>query len=73
MVWWHHWLNGHEFEETQGDSDREVWHAAVHGVEKSWTWLSDWTIYNKDTMREQRGTILVISATEVLKIRNVGC
>ena len=23
--------------------DREAWHAAVHGVEKSWTWLSDWT------------------------------
>ena len=27
--------------------DREVWHAAVHGVAKSWTWLSnltDWLI-----------------------------
>ena len=29
----------------------EAWHAAVHGVAKSWTWLSDWTttsmyIYN---------------------------
>jgi len=23
--------------------DREAWFAAVHGVEKSWTWLSDWT------------------------------
>jgi len=23
--------------------DREVWCAAVHGVAKSWTWLSDWT------------------------------
>ena len=23
--------------------DREVWHAAVYGVTKSWTWLSDWT------------------------------
>ena len=22
--------------------DREAWHAAVHGVAKSWTWLSDW-------------------------------
>ena len=29
--------------------DREAWHAAVHGVTKSWTWLTDWTelmIYN---------------------------
>ena len=24
--------------------DREAWHAAVHGVTKSWTWVSDWTI-----------------------------
>ena len=23
--------------------DREVWGAAVHGVAKSWTWLSNWT------------------------------
>ena len=22
--------------------DREAWHAAVHGVAKSRTWLSDW-------------------------------
>ena len=27
--------------------DREVWHAAVHGVvAKSWTWLSDWIEWN---------------------------
>ena len=23
--------------------DREAWRAAIHGVEKSWTRLSDWT------------------------------
>ena len=23
--------------------DREAWRAAVYGVAKSWTWLSDWT------------------------------
>ena len=23
--------------------DREAWHAAIYGVTKSWTWLSDWT------------------------------
>ena len=23
--------------------DREAWRAAIHGVSKSWTWLSDWT------------------------------
>ena len=26
--------------------DREAWHAAIHGVPKSWTRLSDWTELN---------------------------
>ena len=26
--------------------DREAWHAAIHGVPKSWTWLSVWTELN---------------------------
>ena len=26
--------------------DREAWHAAIHGVAKSWTWLSNWTELN---------------------------
>ena len=26
--------------------DREAWHAVIHGVAKSWTWLSDWTELN---------------------------
>ena len=30
--------------------DREAWHAAVHGVEKSQTWLSDWTTTIHDGM-----------------------
>ena len=32
--------------------DREAWHAAIHGVPKSWTWLSDWTELNRtDNLR----------------------
>ena len=30
--------------------DREAWHAAVHGVAKSWTWLSDWTELMSNTV-----------------------
>ena len=42
LVGWHHRLNGHEFEQAPGDGeDREAWHAAVHGVSKSRTQLSD--------------------------------
>ena len=26
--------------------DREAWHAVIHGVAKSWTWLRDWTELN---------------------------
>ena len=26
--------------------DREAWRATIHGVSKSWTWLSDWTELN---------------------------
>ena len=26
--------------------DREAWRVAIHGVAKSWTWLSDWTELN---------------------------
>ena len=26
--------------------DRRAWHAAIHGVTRSWTWLSDWTELN---------------------------
>ena len=43
-VGWHHQLNGHEFEKTLGVGEgQEAWRAAVHGVTKSQTLLSDWT------------------------------
>ena len=44
MVGWHHWLNGHEFEQAPGFGDGQG--SLVCGspwVAKSWTRLSDWT------------------------------
>ena len=38
--------------------DREAWCAAVHGITKSWTWLSDWTEMN-DPAILLRGIYLV--------------
>ena len=38
MVGWHHWLYGHQLDESEqalGVGDRrEAWNAAVHGVAK---------------------------------------
>ena len=44
MVGWHHWLNGHKLSKLwELVMDRKAWRAAIHGVAKSWTRLSDWT------------------------------
>ena len=44
MVRWHHWLNGYEFDHTQGDSKgQETWCVVVLGAAKSWTKLRDWS------------------------------
>ena len=42
MTGWHHRFDGHEFQQTLGDSeDGEPGSAAVYGVAKSQTKLSD--------------------------------
>ena len=43
MVGWHHWWDGHEFEQAPGVGDGQGSLACVHGVAKSGTRLSDWT------------------------------
>ena len=43
--------------------DREVWRAAVHGVAKSWTWLSNWVDWLEFDTAQNREQYLGIKIT----------
>ena len=45
--------------------DREAWHAAVHGVAKSWTWLSDWNELNWTDSYKSLSSVLAIQTTYI--------
>ena len=47
--------------------DREAWHAAVHGVTKSWTRLSDWTEVTGLISLCLKGLSRVFSNTKIQK------
>ena len=49
--------------------DREAWRAAIHGVAKSRTWLSDWTEGNLVTRKQEKECVLT-EASLVCKQNN---
>ena len=52
MDGWLHWLNGHEFVHLREMvKHREAWHAAVHRVANSQTWLNNWTTTARESRR----------------------
>ena len=55
--------------------DREAWHAAVHGVTKSLTLLSDWTELNPVQLKDfhSRDFFKVVELNPLLKKKNVFC
>ena len=69
MARWHHWLNGHEFSKLRElVMGREAWYAAIHGVTKSQTQLSNWTELNCQGLVEKgewRVTYFVIYGFKV--------
>ena len=57
MAGWHHWLDGRESSELRKlVMDGEAWRAAILGVAKSRTGLSDWTELNILTSRRIKAT-----------------
>ena len=48
--------------------DREAWHAAVHGVAKSWTRLSDWTTIANTHILQTQFFLLVTSYLTIVHL-----
>ena len=55
--------------------DREAWHAAIHGVAKSWTWLSDWTELKetKELYTENHKTVMKEIKDDINRWRDIPC
>ena len=46
--------------------DREAWHAAVHGLEKSWTWPRNWTTKSNGIEKKKGYFMLLQEESELM-------
>ena len=47
--------------------DKEAWHAAIHGIAKSWTRLSDWTELNSTIRTAKRWNVCLRKPYNLLR------
>ena len=68
MTGWHRWLDGRESEWTPGVGDgQEAWRAAIHGVAKSRTWLSDWSDLKRLSSSSSKQSLNLYSVPAFIK------
>jgi len=69
MVGWHHRVDAQEFEQAPGVDDGQgslvCWRAAVYGIAKSWTQLSDSIELNWEISSNLVSTEFVIAAIDL--------
>ena len=72
MVGWYHWLNGHEFEQTPGDGERQGSMACYSPQDhKESKWLSNWTELNWREFSPDRETKSYLYWGKILRCK--GC
>ena len=73
MVGWHYGLDGHEFEQALGVGGRQGWCAAVHGVARSRTRLSNFTFtFHFPALEKETATHSSVIAWRIPRM-GVGC
>ena len=53
--------------------DREAWCSAVHGVAKTWTWLSDWTELNWTLVETGSNYVIIVNWGLESKVITIYC